>query len=125
MVFASAKTIFSSGWFVGRGEHGGKFLRRLSWGTQGERYQAPFVACRRLRADHGQTGSNPITGKASWERRLDSLRNQAVTLTIQDQFFPLPLAISTARSTAFALFSVSSNSRCGSESATIPAPACR
>ena len=39
--------------------------------------------------------------------------------------YPLPLAISTARSTARDLFSDSSNSRCGSESATIPAPACR
>lgn len=51
-----------------------------------------------------------VSGKKS---RLDSIH------------YPLPLAISTARSTAFALFCVSSNSFCGSESATIPAPACK
>ena len=37
--------------------------------------------------------------------------------------YTLPLAISTARKTARDLFSDSSNSRCGSESATMPAPA--
>ena len=50
---------------------------------------------------------------------------EAIALIIQNQLYPLPLAISTALSTARALFSVSSNSRWGSESATIPAPACR
>jgi anthranilate synthase/aminodeoxychorismate synthase-like glutamine amidotransferase len=39
--------------------------------------------------------------------------------------YPPPLATSTARSTARALFMHSSNSRPASESATIPAPACR
>jgi hypothetical protein len=36
MVFASAKTILSSGWFVGRGEHGGKFLWRLGGARSAE-----------------------------------------------------------------------------------------
>src|SRR6185369_11960360 len=31
-------------------------------------------------SNYGQTGSNPITGKAGWERHLDSLRNQVLAL---------------------------------------------
>jgi len=66
--------------------------------------------------------------RSAWTLRLRSgqAREAPVpTLSHTSMPYPLPLAISTARSTARDLFSDSSNSRCGSESATIPAPAWR
>jgi hypothetical protein len=66
--------------------------------------------------------------RSAWTLRLRSgqAREALVpTLPHTSMSYPLPLAISTARKTARDLFSDSSNSRCGSESATMPAPACK
>jgi len=79
--------------------------------------RTPLRSKTRLRPD----SSDPV--------RQRGVQGQVLAITPQNKikikFYSLPLAISTARSTARALFSVSSNSRCGSESATIPAPACK
>src|SRR5713226_6929199 len=89
-------------------------------------FDAMIVLMRRHHGDAEVRGEAELS--SAWTLRLRSgqAREAPVpTLPHTSILYPLPLAISTARKTARDLFSDSSNSRCGSESATIPAPACK